>query len=1057
MRNFHPRLPLFALALLPALAQGQTSQADIPRDNVSGRFIMYGVGPTQPVLFSPDGSEFYITNQMGDRLAIYDSATRQLLLEVPTGPGLVSLKLRPGSDELWMVDRVTSSVTVYDTAMKQIIRTVRVGAEPHDVAFSASGDRAYVSCSAVDRVDVIDTATYTVANSIPIPARQPHGLARVGNAIYVVPLLSGNGTAPLGETSLGEATEVVHVAGVPGAQPLPDRDLLKINITANASTDSLDSSATVSALGTTLFNLHLRPGSSELWIPNTDAMNATHLGEISFIGGQVVSNRLTIVDVAQTPPLVRIVDMDQLSPSPDENVSTPTSISFMPDGSRAFVTGYGTDRVAVLDIDPQGAVTWAGSISIPSLTTYPEFAGPRGCAVSSDGAYLVTYNKVDNGFSRIPLAQLPTSTPFDHDYVGSRKIGYDRMPLAMKRGRGFFDSTKFSLSNTSSCFSCHTDGNTDGLAWDLSTFLDPETTPADQLQFGIDIKGPMVTQSVRALREVGPFHWRGEKRKLKDFNGTFKNLLENVVNGHAATIGGGFFYIEQYLEELAIAPNPRQDLTRKHTPIELQGADIFLNHPAQGAQACGDCHQLPLGTSNEVVQTFRGGESPSIVVPALRAVQRKLSTPMTLGGGFGERTELGAGLNHGGTAPTIEAVALELDAAGNPIFQVSPAQADKLARFIESLDTGLAPSTGFQVTMHAGNVQSVLANELRYLMRQASDGHCDLVFVTGPDFIFEREDFITGWYLPQTRAFRRASTLLAPLSLAQLVEKAEAGFPVTFMGVARMRGKVMGIDRDNDNILDIDEALAGTDPEFWDTDGDGFPDGYEVEWNMDPLVPTATSPDSAGPELVDGPHVIYTTQTSIKLEFQTSEVARVLFFVDGEAIFRRPLDQQYDTQFSYSIGNLTPGTVHSIMLDMTDANENHTFLTFDHETASFVRPQPIHVQRIGAQVLVTPQSSSPSQLSVRVDLGEGANPAGLGYDVEISAYYTSDQGMAVVTAEEHALSGGGGSSHFLIAIPQSIPTGQGKLVIVVQGVVEPDGAPSYIEADNEITLTTTRY
>ncbi|MFT5477492.1 MAG: DNA-binding beta-propeller fold protein YncE [Planctomycetota bacterium] len=1057
MRHILQQLPAFTLALLPSLAHGQFTQDDIARDNVSGRFLMYEVSPTKPVLFAPDGSVFYITNQLGDRLAIYDTASRELILEVPTGPGLVSLKHRPGTSEVWMVDSVTSSLTIYDTRTKQIVHTVRVGAEPSDLVFTAAGDRAYVSCSAVDRVDVIDTANYVVAHSIAIPARKPHALARIGSSVYVVPLLSGNGTAPLGDTALGEAVRVARVTDIPGAQPLPDRDLLKINVTGLPTTDELDNAATISGLGTTLFNLHRRPGSSELWIPNTDALNALHRGEKAFIAGQVVRNRLTVVDLAQTPPSVRIVDLDALAPAVDQRVSTPTSVAFMPDGSRAFVTGYGTDRVAVLDIDAQGAITWAGSIAIHSISDYPQFSGPRGCAVSSDGEYLVTYNSVENGFARVQLPTLPTSTPFDFQFQDSLKIGFDRMPKVMKRGRGLFNSTKFSLSNTSACFSCHTDGDTDGLAWDLSGYLDPETTPADQLQFGVDVKGPMVTQSVRSVRETGPYHWRGERRALSNFNATFKNLLEHTVNGQPATIGGGFVYLQEYLEELVIAPNPRQDPSRRHSTIELQGADLFLNRPVQGEQACGDCHQLPLGTTNEVVQTFRGGESPSIVVPALRNIARKLNTPMTVGAAFGERTELGAGLNHGGTAPSIDAVALELDSQGNPMFQVGPSEAGKIARFIESLDTGLAPSTGFQVTMHAGNVQSVLSNELPYLMLQAGDGECDVIFVTGPEFLFQQEDFVTGMFIPQTERFALASNQLPHRTLAQLVDTANGGAPVTFIGVARRRGKVMGLDRDNDDIYDLDEAARGTNPESWDTDGDQFPDGYELEWGMDPLVPTATSPDSVGPEVIDGPHVVYTTQTSIKIEFETSELARILFFVDGTAVLRRPLNHEYDTHFSYPIGGLNPQTVHTITMEMTDPNENRTCFDFDHETSSFVRPTPIHVEQIALQIMQSPLPTRRNKLLVRVNLGGDAGPAAASYDIELSAYYTSEQAMEVIAAEAHAVSTGHGAAVALITIPNSIPWGQGTLTVVVQGVTEPDGFPSYIEADNNVSLKSTPY
>ena len=1052
MPNFFRRLPIVSLALLPSLASAQVTNDELPFDNTRGRFIMYGVAPMKPVVFPPIRKMFYITNQMGDRLAVYSSMTGQLLSEVPTGSGLVSLALRPGTNELWMVDRVTNSLTVLDTDSSQIIRTVRVGAEPHDIVFTPNGARAYVSCSAVNRVDIVDTQNYRVVKSIDIPARQPRGLAMSGDSVYVVPMMSGNGTAPIGDSALGEPDRVVHVADIPGANELPDRDLFRIAITDSPGTDFLDSTGTLSGLGTTLFNLHARPGTGELWIPNTEALNAEHRGERNFPAGQVVRNRITVVDTSQNPATVRFVDLDELAPSIALRTSVPTSVSFSPDGSRAFVTGYGTDSVAVLDVTSNGNVTWAGYIQVEAVRLYPEFSGPRGSAVSPDGRYLVTYNKVDNSFARIDLTTLPTSTPFVFDYEDARHIGYDRMAAALKRGRGFFDSTLTSASNTSACFSCHTDGDTDGLTWDLSEYLDPEGTPNDELQFGVDIKGPMVSQSVRALREIGPYHWRGERDRLRQFNGTFRNLFEHTENGEPSTIGGGFFYIEQYLEELAIAPNPKQPLDRQYTPAQLAGADIFLNKPVQNGQSCGSCHTLPLGTNNEIVQTFRGGDSPTIVVPQLRAVQRKLNQPIDLGATFGMRTELGAGLNHAGSAADIQSVAMELDEGGDPLFLVSSGEANRLADFIEALDTGLAPSTGYQVTMHADNVDEVVAGDLAFLMSQADDGHCDLVYITGPEYLLDRSAFATGTYLPRTGTFAQGSVTLPDLTVPQMVAKAMQGRPVTFIGVAGLRGKVMGIDRDNDGMRDLDEQAAGTDFEVHDTDDDGFPDGYELTWGLDPLVPDSSVPDNAAPVLVDQPKVIYTTQTSIKVEFETNEPSRVFFYVDGQAVFRRPLDHEFDTVFSHPIGGLDPDTVHTISLEVTDPADNVSIFDFDHESASFVRQVPVHVEEIRARLIRDVNGAPGAFMNLSVRLGDGETPAAAGYDVEVSVYHSTELLTRLISAERHATSMANGRANFGVPIPTSITAGSGQLVIVVQEVTPPPGRPSYVEANNELTV-----
>lgn len=231
------------------------------------------------------------------------------------GPGMTAIVARTASAELWCVDSLTSSVGVFDRGTGMLMRTIAVGAEPHGLVFTASGDRAYVSCSQADRVDVIDAATYAVATSIPIPARLPQGIVRVDETVYVVPLRSGNGTAPRGNPVSADPSEVIsieHVGSITGATTPPDRDLFAIPITASAATDVLDPSATLSGLGTTLYNLHARPGSAEMWTPHTDAMNANRRVERNFIDGQVVRNRIAIVGTGDSS--VRTLDLDLLAP-----------------------------------------------------------------------------------------------------------------------------------------------------------------------------------------------------------------------------------------------------------------------------------------------------------------------------------------------------------------------------------------------------------------------------------------------------------------------------------------------------------------------------------------------------------------------------------------------------------------------------------------------------------------------------------------------------------------------------------------------------------------------
>ena len=58
--------------------------------------------------------------------------------------------------------------------------------------------------------------------------------------------------------------------------------------------------------------------------------------------------------------------------------------------------------------------------------------------------------------------------------------------------------------------------------------------------------------------------------------------------------------------------------------------------------------------------------------------------------------------------------------------------------------------------------------------------------------------------------------------------------------------ETLGPDSDADYLLDVDEALHGTDPFVWDTDSDGLPDGLEVFYGHDPL-----SNDTDGDGILD--------------------------------------------------------------------------------------------------------------------------------------------------------------------------------------------------------------
>jgi len=1042
------RLGLLVLFLsgAPLFAQVPLTDSQIPRDNQKGRYLNFERAQLAPFVLSSDGTRLFALNTSGARVEVIDTATDARVHEIPIGIGAVSIARRPGTEELWVVDENASTVLVIDPAAMTIVRSIRVGGLPHGIAFTDTGDRAYVTCSGVRRVDVISVASGTVVNSIPIPARDPRGIVWQNGRAWLVPLDSGNNTAPIG--AAGQPEKVIGVVRVvgPGVNPLPDRDLFSIVSQPNPALDALDLAATRTGLGTTLFNLVPRPGTSELWIPNTDALNADHKGAKNFVAGQVISNRITVVDTSNSLPPV-IIDLDAIAP-PDVKCAQPTSVVFDPNGTRAYVTGYGSDLVAVLDLPPGGPVTWAGAVTMPQKAGSPPGSGPRAAILGPTGTKLYVYQRIDDSFSTIDLANLPAGGNFLLNASPASPLGLECVSFSERRGRHVFADANFSKSLTSSCNSCHIDAHLDSLAWNLGDFLDPEGTPNDQLAFPIDDKSALVTQSTRRMMDQGPYHWRGEKRTLEDFKGAFTGLLEHQPGVGSPNLNDEFTYLHRYLDKLVYPPNPRAALDRHYSPQALAGANIFLQKPVLGSLTCASCHQLPIGTGGDIVSEVADGVIHSADVPALRGVGDKGAPPYFIGGDFGTRTEIGTGWMHGGAAPTLLDAVLNVDPqTGQPRFNLTPQEADQVVAFLMEFDSGLAPATGYMATANPGNAATFLASDLQFLESQARSGNCDLVYYRTPRPVSARKPAqVRGRFDPASGKFQPAMRSARQVSDLSLIAEAAAGWPVTFVGLPLGMGYTFGLDRDCDGLWDYDEARRGTDVDEWDTDGDGYPDGYEVEWGMNPRAPDASSPDTQAPTLAAPVHLLWASTNTLKFEVDTTEMVKLAIAYNGNYYVERlPLGPPlYDTHFDVVLNGLEPNTTIQLQLLLRDPAGNATIDT----SATFqTRPRVLGDPAAVGQINLTIVPGLPAnQLQADVSLVSAGAPASGGYRVRGAVYQVSFGGALTLLADNlQAMSGASGTASLMLPLPPQQVT-PGTLMFVVRNVQPLPGAAPYVLA-----------
>jgi YVTN family beta-propeller protein len=1045
-------------------------------DNTKGNLVRHQLGHIRPLALGAGGT-LLAPNNAGQRLSILLASTGALLGEIPTGPGITAVLPRPGSSEVWAVDSVNGCVSVIDPGTLRIVRTIQVGKEPHGIVFTANGSRAYVTCSAANRVDVIDCANYTVQKNIPIPAIGPRGIAITAAAtntpeiVWVAPIYSGNNTVskltappqppPLTPPFAGAQSVVVPNPAL-GEIPLPDQDLFAIPVTASATSDALDPSRTRTGLGTILLNLHARPGTTELWIPNTDARNLT-IGEANFVGGKVVSNRITIVNTATSVGTLPIVlDLDLMAPA---GAAQPAAVAFDAPRNRAYVAAFGSDVVLVLNTGAAGyPVIGRHTLRArtPSLPVAPNTAarcGPRGLQLSANGNELFVYHGIDNSWTRINLAVLNSAAPL------ASTLGFDPTPAEVKRGLGHLANADHSPSKTSSCMSCHVDGHFDMLTWNLAAFRDPANT--SNPQFEIDDKGPMATQSLRGLFESGRLHWRGEQVGLDDFNvDGFQVLLHRSTPLTAAE----FEDVRAGTNSLVYPANPRAPNDRVYSGALGTGLDAFRRTTAVGPDTCASCHSLPLGTNTEL-QVFAASGIPahSGKVAQLRGVGDKVSqsVPVFTDPAYLVRVSAGStildrrscngwGLTHGATVDSIATFVATFP--GIFFADLVP----EVSAFVDAFDTGLAPSTTWQRTLVP--VVHTLAEwqaALAAFKAQAQAGNCDVVVATAV--------LVGGLPTPVTlcwdHALQRWQTAAGWASFDDAMMDAflfGAGFTVTLFGQPLGTGRRFGVDRDLDDLLDDDEAnftpflpSHRTDP---DTDRDGFPDGHEAKHapTMNPRALNTTSPDVTAPQFTSpaGSVVTWVTASSAKLEFTTDEPTTAAIDLDLEAT-TSPTSGKFDRNHVILLRDLQSNTTFSFSIKIIDVKGNANSLAVSLTTMP--TGDGLRVVSIQAAPFVA------SNLTVTVAIGSLQNPtstAGAGHSVFAYAYADANTvpltqiaaSLAPVTA------GPTKQATFTVAVPANVlaaPAGTRRLHFGVRNVIPPfplpAGALPYIEANDVIS------
>jgi DNA-binding beta-propeller fold protein YncE len=793
-------------------------------------FVHFESPHVHPAVMTPAGNRLLVVNTPDGYLRVFDVTGSHPVAvdDVPVGLEPVSVSCADDS-VAWVVNFLSDDVSIVNLNTGHVRATLRVGDEPGDVVF-ANG-HAYVSVGGEDAVKVYDPATLALQSVIHLDGRMPRALARRpdGSFVYVASFLGGNkvtvlSAADVTPDSLPDDPELPMDPGLP---PHPNVGLLVQRIGANwfdfygnlwtskapynqfdvdvseINTTSNAVARTFGNMSSTNFGLAVSP--TRICLTGTESRNMQRF-EPRIVGYLVetvvtfVTQSSGFVSQRRLDPHIDYDVVPGTQAEADSAVGIPTCVAFTGDGVRAYVSSFATNKLAV--VNPAGG-TFSSVIS--RVSTVP---GPTGIVVDDARHRLYVVGRFLNQLETIQADSLKA--------LAVASIGFDPTPGPIVNGRKFFYKGTTSAHGDQACATCHLFGDTDFESWDLGDPLGSYVPPPNPNPLGLEgfhpMKGPMMTQSLKGLTNLEPFHWRGDRVNLAAFNNAFVSL-----QGRTSTLPDSeMSAFSDFVMPLVYPPNPNENLDRTMpdappgSPSALRGQDFFMNHDLDGSgKTCNSCHTASLfapGTNRLMVAQSTIGEDQDLKVPQLRNLYKKTGFRDTAG----VTNKRGFGYMHDGATDRLATVLRSGHTAGFD-FGATQAEADAnradLEAYLMSFDTGIAPAVGRELTFDGSNNSDPSAlGTLDTLRGQGDAGNCDLI-ARGRLGGQKR-----GWLYLGSDMWKSDKAAESDISTASLVALAGLGSEVTISGVPPGCGNRMGIDRDCDTYLDGDERDANSNP-----------------------------------------------------------------------------------------------------------------------------------------------------------------------------------------------------------------------------------------------------
>lgn len=647
-----------------------------PAASAQGKFTNFETPHTKPIttatvfLESISKEVVLVCNSADNSVEIYDAAAPfKFYQRVPVGLGPTSVRWNAVNSCFYTcnfdgdsVSRVKLDLEPAGTGfvpVGSLLKTTHVGDQPADIGFDGSGVIAAVTLSGRSESVLVNANSLDTIVSSVLTALEPsitNGTAVAPKAPRQVAVLPDGRSFVLNHMGTGPA---------PGGAAIPrvDVDLWFQDPAAPTGIPGV-LGRQIGGLGTTNEGFAINAAGDTMVVVGTRAMNeaptATGEAGVSALPFGFVESHMWIVDITPSltgtvptviaeapfgatptlPLMSRNLNRDYASAVSaavgfSDAVSQPSDVALIESEGEIdiiAVTMFHSDKVVLYQVNSN--VNGGYVETQINLTTLPGYStsGPSGITYNAVEDLLYVTCRLDSSLHTIDPRTFA---------VTSRALNNDPTPQYIRDGRKFLYDADFSSgSGFVSCASCHINGTTDGLPWDLGTPgglaipgpVDGLVNPFTPAVFP-GPKGPMITQTLQGLvnYEVNkdaqylfsnaPYHWRGDKPGFSDFDVAFKGLLQRPqgVLGFAE-----MSTFTDFINSIVHPPNSEQPIDRMvagsiddsdpdnpfnplNTGAKL-GLQIFHNFPSDGqgpfGVSCASCHTLPDGSDNLLTEAF---------------------------------------------------------------------------------------------------------------------------------------------------------------------------------------------------------------------------------------------------------------------------------------------------------------------------------------------------------------------------------------------------------------------------------------------------------------------